>query len=74
MSLYNALTSFAKEEGWDAALAKAENWRDALEEMVEVASPCQKEAIDNLMGSLHLFFQQYQVWLTHRRPKEQLLK
>jgi hypothetical protein len=38
MSIRNALLEFAKDEGRQSAIDKAERWRDVLEEMQEVAS------------------------------------
>jgi len=71
MSIYNNLTDFARcpdtGEGWESARVKAEAWRDSLEEMVEVASPNEREAINLLLRQLHLFFSQYQIWFVHRR-------
>jgi hypothetical protein len=66
MSLYKALVDFAKcphtGEGWNEAVKKAEKWRDALDEMIEVASPGQRERISDLMEPLKLFFEEYAKW------------
>jgi len=63
MSIYRSLIDFAVNphtgEGWDAALRKAEKWRDVLEEMQEVASPGERDKLHDLCGSLEFFFREY---------------
>jgi len=40
------LLRFAKDEGIRSALNKAENWRDSLEEMAEIANTPQQNSIE----------------------------
>lgn len=58
-SIYTDLVEFAIDEGWDSALSKAEDWRDTLQEMQEIASVSQRQSITNLLGSLELFFEEW---------------
>lgn len=49
------LQDFAEDEGLHSALAKAENWRDTLEEMQEICNTRQREACNTLLLSIRTF-------------------
>lgn len=60
MGIYENLMDFAFDpitgEGIDSAFEKAESWRDALQEMLEIASPEEQKAIHKLLLAINHFF------------------
>ena len=48
-----SLLDFAYDEGRPAALNKIDDWRDAVEEMMEVANPEQFKALSTIKNSIN---------------------
>lgn len=48
----NSLLDFAYDEGRTSALNKIDRWRDAVEEMMEVANPDQLRALSNIKNAV----------------------
>lgn len=53
MRIATELYDFARREGKVSGLRKAEGWRDALDEMVEVADKRERKAITILLKSVN---------------------
>ncbi len=58
------MLQFAQDEGWQTALDKLEQWRDALEEMQEItelADPLLNAVLDSIVAVLALAVPQHYV-------------
>lgn len=53
-TIQSSLISFAIDEGIEGAIAKAEKWRDSLEEMLEICHGDERDAVALLINATNM--------------------
>ena len=57
--MFKELYDFMLDEGVDVAVARVEEWRNMLEEMMEIASPDEQISVRRLLKPLNEFIEKY---------------